>query len=314
MLLQRRGVEQVGHVAIVGHQVAVVLLLQRFVPLPQVRQEPGEPEQPVDARFRLEGPEVVVVRRIRHAGRHRHLLRGVGGDHGVVVPHRHRVDLPRVVVAVLGAAELVARDEHRHPARQVQDGQEVADPLPPQLPRPPGVPRQVIVRAAVGGAERVGLAVVLLLIADQVGHVEAVVGVYEIDGLLGSAVVGEVLVVTVYDIQELDGVAIALGETTYRVTVATIPLGPALREVSDLVSPQVPCLRDDLDVLFLGKLGDGCQQRMVGEEAFLVVPVLAVGVVRFAAEHRRQVEPESVDPHLDGPVFERVEHQLLGHG
>ena len=53
---------------------------------------------------------------------------------------------------------------------------------------------------------------------------------------------------------------------------------------------------------------------MVGVKAFLVVPVLTVGVVRFATEHRRQVEPEAVGPHLDGPVFERVKHQLLGHG
>ena len=67
-------------------------------------------------------------------------------------------------------------------------------------------------------------------------------------------------------------------------------------------------------MLLLGELGDGGQQRVVGVEALLVVPVLPGGVVGFATEHRRQVETESVHPHLDGPVFERVEHQLLCDG
>ena len=93
--------------------------------------------------------------------------------------------------------------------------------------------------------------------------------------------------ITVDDIQKLDGVTVALRETTHCVTVTTVPFGPALREVSDLVSPQVPRLRNDLNVLLLSKLGNGGQQRMVGVKAFLVVPVLAVGVVRFATEHRR---------------------------
>ena len=42
--------------------------------------------------------------------------------------------------------------------------------------------------------------------------------------LASSAVVGEVLVITVDDVQELDGVAVALGETTHRVTVGHLPV------------------------------------------------------------------------------------------
>jgi hypothetical protein len=87
-----------------------------------------------------------------------------------------------------------------------------------------------------------------------------------------------------------------------------------VREVADLIAPQVPSLGDDLDVLLVGEPGDVGQQRMVGEEAPLVVPVLAVGLVRFAAQDGGQVEPEAVRPHLGRPVPQRVQHQPLGHG
>ena len=92
-----------------------------------------------------------------------------------------------VVVALLGAADLVAREQHRHALGQQQRGQEVA-----LLPGPQREDRRVVGRAlgaavpgpvvvaAVPVVLAVGL-VVLVVVGDQVLQGEAVVGGDEVD-------------------------------------------------------------------------------------------------------------------------------------
>ena len=135
----------------------------------------------------------------------------------------------------------------------------------------------------------------------------------EVDGLLGAAVVVEVVVVAVDDLDEGARVAVALGEAAHGVAVAAVPLSPAAREVADLVAPQVPGLGDDLDVLLGGEIGDAGEQRGLVEEALEVAPVVGGGVGGHAAEHGGQVEAESVHAHVGAPVAQGVQDELAGH-
>ena len=121
-------------------------------------------------------------------------------------------------------------------------------------------------------------------------------------------------IVPVHHVDDLADVAVALEEGPHRIPVAAIPLAPAGREAADLVTPQVPGLRDHLKLAFGCQIPDLQQQRMLLEEPPLLVPVGAFEGVRGPAQDRGQVESETVDAHHIGPVGERVDHQLLGGG
>ena len=100
-----------------------------------------------------------------------------------------------VVVPLLGAADLVAVGQHRHPLREEEGGHEIALGLLARgddlrvvgRPLDAVVPRHVVV-VTVPVVLAVGL-VVLLVVADQIVQGEAVVGGDEVDAGVGAAAV-----------------------------------------------------------------------------------------------------------------------------
>src|SRR5207248_6270908 len=104
-----------------------------------------------------------------------------------VEPRELVVLAPRVVVAVLRAAELVAAEQHRDALREEQRGEEVpllarAEHTHLRVVRRPldaAVPRAVVV-GAVAVLLEVRL-VVLLVVRDKIAEREAVVGGDEVD-------------------------------------------------------------------------------------------------------------------------------------
>src|SRR5699024_2698256 len=155
-----------------------------------------------------------------------------------------------VVVALLGAAHLVPVGEHRHPLGDHQRGEEVA------LLASAQAQDVLVVGGAFGAAVpgpvvalpvpvvlTVGL-VVLLVVGDQVGEGEPVVGGDEVDrgdrGASGAFVqvggsgqpAGELA----------EGGGLTAPEVAHGVPVLAVPLGPQRREPAHLVAPaaQVP--------------------------------------------------------------------------
>ncbi len=98
-----------------------------------------------------------------------------------------------------------------------------------------------------------------------------------------------------------DQSVVALPVGAHRVAVLVVPLGPAGREVADLVAAgaEVPGLGDQLDVGQHRILADDVEERAE-----------PVDVVQLAGERRREVEAEAVDVHLGHPVAQRIHHQL----
>ena len=193
---------------------------------------------------------------------------------------------PRVVVAVLRAAELVAPEQHRHALREQQRRQEVAHLPQPQLadlrivrrPLDAVVPRAVVVAAVV-----VALAVrlvVLLVVRDEVAQREAVVCGDEVDRRERAAAVGRVEVGRAGEARdEVGHVLLAAPEVAHRVAVDPVPLRPEHREVADLVAARadVPRLGDQLHLRDDGVLVDRVEER--GEP---------VDLVELARERRRR--------------------------
>ena len=115
-----------------------------------------------------------------------------------VEPRQLVVLAVHVVVALLGAARLVAGQDHRRARGQQQRGEQGALAGPPVLEHlrvvrralDAAVPAAVVV-AAVVVVLAVGL-VVFVVVGDQVGQREAVMGGDEVDGVVRpAAVVGE---------------------------------------------------------------------------------------------------------------------------
>src|SRR6478752_87025 len=86
-----------------------------------------------------------------------------------------------------------------------------------------------------------------------------------------------------------------------RVTIATIPLGPANRKVADLIPARayVPRLGDELHVGQGRILVDDVEERRE-----------LVDVVQLAREDWREIEPEAVDVHVVHPVAQRIHDEL----
>src|SRR5581483_4278259 len=94
---------------------------------------------------------------------------------------------------------------------------------------------------------------------------------------------------------------VAAPEAADGVAILAVPRGPARRERADLIAadPGVPRLGDHLDAREDRVLADRLEERRV----------LRVALV-LARERRREVEAETVDVHLLGPVAERVGDHL----
>ena len=187
------------------------------------------------------------------------------GDLGVLAP--------AVVVAALGAPELVAAEQHRRALGEQQRGQEVALLARAQRedlgvvgrPLDAAVPGPVVV-GPVAVALLVGL-VVLLVVGDEVGEREAVVGGDEVDRRERVAAVVLVEVARAgQPLGELADVRLAAPEVAHRVAVDAVPLRPQDREVADLVAARadVPRLGDQLDLREHRVLMDDVEERATG--------------------------------------------------
>src|SRR5215210_5034523 len=161
----------------------------------------------------------------------------------VVVPSRERPVVPAeivvlakgVVVAALGAADLVAAEEHRRALRQEERSEKVA-----LLPGPHGHDLRVRCRPflsvvtgdIVVGTVSIVLAIcpiVLLVVGDKVTQSEAVVRGYEVDAGEGVSPVRLVEVGgTGKPIAHVGNpTLVAAPEVARAVTVLSIPFGPA---------------------------------------------------------------------------------------
>ena len=190
---------------------------------------------------------------------------------GVPLPQRpvdptDRIILaPGVVVAVLGAQELVARQDHRHalrdhegrhqvpdlPAADREHGRIVGRSLDAAVPAPVGV-------AAVAVPLAVGL-VVFLVVGDQVVQGEAVVAADEVDRVERSAACVEVVAAAESRGQGRGHAGIAAPESPDVVAIPAVPVRPAplAGKGADLVEPGgVPGLGDQLGVAEQRVLGD----------------------------------------------------------
>ena len=224
-----------------------------------------------------------------------------------LVPGDLVVLAPGVVVAVLGAAQLVAAEEHRDALRQHERHEEVA-----LLAGAQRVDLRIVGRAlgaAVPGPVVVGPVavvllvrlVVLLVVGDEVGEREAVVGGDEVDRRERVAPVGLVQVAGAGKARrEVADAGLPAPEVAHDVAVDAVPLRPLHGEVADLVAagPDVPGLGDELDLREDGVLVDRVEERRQ-----------AVDVVELARQGAGQVEAEPVDVALDDPVAQRVHDQ-----
>ena len=218
-----------------------------------------------------------------------------------------------VVVAVLGAPHLIARQQHRHAGGQQQGSQQVALQLATD-----GVDGRVVGRtldAAVPGpvlvvpvpvALAVGL-VVLSLVRRQVPQRETVVRGDEVDRgerpptvfLVEVAGAGEPA--TEFADPGPDAARAAQPEVAHAVAVLAVPLRPQRREVAHLVATgaDVPRLGDQLGGADHRVLLDDVEERRQ-----------LVDVVELPRQRRGQVEAEAVDVHVGHPVPQRVHDEL----
>ena len=235
---------------------------------------------------------------------------GRGG--GPVEPGQFIVVAVGVVVAALGARQLVAAEQQRRAEGQEQGSQQVL-----ALAQPDGadggivggsldavVGAQVVV-AAVAVALAVGL-VVRGRVADQVVQGEAVVAGDEVDAVRRAPAVALVQVGAPRQPgSQGGGGAVAAPEAAHVVAEAVVEFRPPVaRELAHLVGAGgVPRLGDDLGVAQHRILTDLFKDRRVGAQV--------AGAV--AAEHRRQVESEAVDVHLHHPVVQAVDDHAPHH-
>src|SRR6185437_8337663 len=149
-----------------------------------------------------------------------------------------------VVVAALRAADLVAREQHRNTQRQQQGGEQIALLLVAKRrdrrivgrPLGPAVPAEITV-VAVAIALAIGL-VVLLVVRDEIGQREAVMGGDEIHARPGppAAMRKDVRRAGEARGEIGDDALVALPEAAHRVTVLRVPFRPTRREATELVA------------------------------------------------------------------------------
>ena len=148
----------------------------------------------------------------------------------------------------------------------------------------------------------------LLVVSDEIVQSEAVVRSYVIHALVGVisfvAVVGKKIVAAVDATHQVrNHPRIALNETADVIAKPPVPLEPshAGKSAAELICAGVPRLSDQTEPAQLRIGGDLAEDRRVS-------PVERS--VRIAAEHRRQIETESVDVHLVFPITQAVHHHL----
>ena len=162
----------------------------------------------------------------------------------------------------------------------------------------PGVPRAVV-RFTVVVVLAVGL-VVFLVVRDEVGHREPVVGGDEVDrsqrpsGRKGVRAAGDPRG------HRVGQAGNAAPEIPQVVAIASIPLRPSGRKIAELVGvgPEIPRLGDQLHIAKNRVLLN--RQKECGT---------CVKPLRGTAKCRREVESKTIDVHLLDPVAEAVHDQ-----
>ena len=218
-----------------------------------------------------------------------------------VDPRRLVVLVVGVVVAALGATELVAHPHHRHPVRHRQQAPRVAQLAPAQpghvgrhavVALPPAVPRPVVV-APVAAAPAVGL-VVLVVVGDEVVQREAVVAGDEVDALHRRV---EQVGAALHPLDERrHEPLLAAQEPAHVVAIAVVPLHPPLPR------PRPP---DQVETGGVPRLGHHHDPSIRGP------PVERGDEAAVVGEHGREVEAEPVDAEVGEPV-ERPQDEVLG--
>mmetsp|Transcript_62551 Transcript_62551/g.182898 ORF Transcript_62551/g.182898 Transcript_62551/m.182898 type:complete len:408 (+) Transcript_62551:445-1668(+) len=220
---------------------------------------------------------------------------------------------PRVVVACLRAAILIAHGEHGSAGREEECHQEIPHlPLSQLQDRGVGaralfaaVPGHVVVVTALLSVERV----VLVVVRDQITESEAVVSSHEVDRVAGAPTILLVQVCTAADSRGKVALhmGIAFDELPHGVTELAVPLGKARRPAGGELANEVaigpgtiPRLSDELHVLEQRVLHQPSNEgRVLGD-----LPVFA------SRERGRQIEAEAVHAHLQGPVAEALADPL----
>ena len=214
-----------------------------------------------------------------------------------------------VVVALLGARNLIATADHRNALAEQQCGEHVAHLLLTKLVNildgrrtlNTAVPRTVVA-FAVPVAFAVGF-VVFFVIAHQIVHGEAVVRGDEVHGCDRSAAVDLIQVGTAHETagEFRQGRRLRTPEVAHAIAIAAIPFGPAGREATHLVSAgtQIPWLGDQFDA---------------GDDRILLDDVEEcrqfVDFLELTRQCGRKIESESVDVHFSDPIAKAVGNEL----
>ncbi len=258
-----------------------VVVRQRRVPLPEIDQRRNIVDQRAIGLFPVEPGDLVVL--------------GIG-----------------VVVALLGAAKLVALLQQRQAAGQEQGGQHRPDVamahgvhrLVVGRPFRPTVPRVVVV-VAVAVVLAVGV-VVLVEIADEIEERKAIVDGEHVDASrrLAAGEVEDFSRAGHLAGQRTDLAVAALPERADLVAVGVVVLVELLAEAAELVAARtrVPGLGDEYRLAQHGVGLDHLQHLGIGVEA------------RLTSQNRSEVEAEAGDAHLLDPVTQAVDHQPLCRG
>ena len=173
----------------------------------------------------------------------------------------------------------------------------------PVLGRPfdAAVPAQVVILAVLV-VLAVGV-VVLDVVADQIGHREAVVRGHEVDAGVRAtaALLVEIAAARQPRRQLRDDPVVPAPEAAHGVAVLAVPLRPLGGEVADLIAAfaEIPRLGDELDLRQHRVLVNDVEERAE-----------LVDGVQLARERARQVEAEAVDVHLEDPVAQAVHDEL----
>ena len=216
-----------------------------------------------------------------------------------------------VVVALLGARHFVAAADHRNALAEQQRGEHVAHLLLTKLVNildgrrtfDTAVPR-TIVAFTVPVALAVGL-IMLLVVAHQIVHGEAVVRGDEVHGCDRSAAIDLIQVGTAHESagEFRQRGRLRAPEVAHAIAVAAVPFGPAGREAAHLIAAraEIPRFRDQLDAGDHRILFDDVEE---GRQF--------VDFLELTGQCGGKIESESVDVHFGDPVAQAVGDELQG--
>ncbi len=211
-----------------------------------------------------------------------------------------------VVVPVLGSAQLIASQNHRHSLGEKKGGEHALRSPFAQRPDPgivsgaldTRVPRTVV-RVAVVIVLAVGL-VVLVVVRHQVNRGEPIMGGDEVDRGEWTPRPEDIRAGGESGGNGVDQTTGPPPEVTEVVAIAAVPFRPCRRKPPELICarPYVPRLSDELHVPEGGVLLHCQKERGIGVELF-----------GRTTERGGEIESKPVDMHLLNPIAEAVHDQ-----